>query len=670
MVRAPAGGPVRRPAGSVRGQQSRVAQQRLSQQRIAQPRADGRGRQPVRAPQPRPRAPRKRKVIGSNSKPRLIIGRLLMVTALVLVGLKLIDVQGFQAPALAAKAEQQSLTRTTIPAQRGTITDRDGTELAFNVDIRALTAQPKTMRANWNNPSVAATHQGVSYEQHTQNIASLMAKLIGPSLDEQQVLTELRSTVSFVYLDKSVDPSIAAKIVAAYPEIGQETRSAREYPDDNVGANIIGLADWRSDPGMTPGVHGVLGLESAMDSQLAGQSGSEVANTEQGNDNIVMPGSQRLVKAAVPGEDVQLTIDADVQYEVQQKLAQYVQKTGAKMGSAVVLDAQTGEVYALANDATFNPNDPNSITNANVGDPAITTPYEPGSVNKVVTAAAVIADGIATPTSVIDVPPVFQNGDKQVRDDWIHPDWKMTVTGVFAKSSNIGTDELAKMVGPQRYVDMLNKMGLGQPTGIELPGESAGYVPPMSKWSGSTFGNLPIGQGLSMTVLQMAGMYQAIANNGVRVPPRIIKSVTKPDGTVVPTKQPAGIRVISPQAATTVRMMMRAVTQKGHYPQDATAPSAALPGYQISGKTGTGQQIDPTCGCYSHTKNTVTFAGILSADNPRFVVGVMLDAPNGDLEGGETAAPLFHDIAEYLAQRYNLPVSNGQTPYMTLVAQA
>jgi cell division protein FtsI (penicillin-binding protein 3) len=246
----------------------------------------------------------------------------------------------------------------------------------------------------------------------------------------------------------------------------------------------------------------------------------------------------------------------------------------------------------------------------------------------------------------------------------------MTVAGVFAKSSNIGADELAKLVGPQKFDDMLGKLGLGQKTGIGLAGESAGVVPPMNKWSGSTFGNLPIGQGLTMTVLQMAGMYQTIANDGVRVPPRIIRSVTKPDGTVVPTPQPAGVRVISPQSAQTVRMMMRAVTQKAPYPQDATAPSAALPGYQISGKTGTGQQVDPVCHCYSHTKNTVTFAGILSADNPRFVVGVMLDAPNGNLEGGQTAAPLFHDLASYLVQRYGIPVSTGTTPYMTLVAQA
>jgi cell division protein FtsI (penicillin-binding protein 3) len=609
---------------------------------------------------------RKRVTIGSNPKPRIAIGRILMIVALVLAGMKLIDIQGFQATDLSAKAQKQSLTHMTIPAQRGTITDRNGTELAFNVDIRALTAQPKGMRTNWYSPSVALVHKNITYEQHTQTIADEMRALIGPSLDEQQVLTELRSDVSFVYLAKAVDPAAAARITGDFPEIGSEIRSRREYPAGPVAANIVGLANWRTDRTM-PGVHGVIGLESSMDSLLAGQPGREVMNTEQGNDSLVIPNSQRVLQQAVPGEAVQLTVDADLQYVVQQKVNQWVKDSGAKWGTAVVLDAHTGEVYALANDATFNPNDPSTITDTNTGDPAVTTPFEPGSVNKVVTATAAINAGLVTPTSVIDVPPVFQNGDKQVKDDYAHGDWKMTVTGIFAKSSNIGTDELAKMVGPQAYDQMLLKMGLGQPTGIELPGESAGYVPPMSTWSGSTFGNLPIGQGLSMTVLQMAGMYQTIANNGVRVPPRIVKSVTKPDGTVVPTKQPAGTRVVSDQVAETVRNMFRAVTQAGPYPQTATAPSAALPGYQISGKTGTAQVIDPTCGCYSYNKNRVTFAGILSADNPRFVIGIMLEQPEGDKQGGQTAAPLFREIASYVAQRYQLPVSPTPTPPYTLL---
>jgi cell division protein FtsI (penicillin-binding protein 3) len=598
-----------------------------------------------------------------------MLGRLVMIAALVIAGLKLVDVQGLHRGQLASKAELQSVRTMTIPAQRGVITDRTGTELAFDVDVKAITADPQTMRKYWTDPKVVPSHKGVSYDQHTENIADEMSRLIGPSLNKQQVLAQLRSNVPFVYLDKSVNPAVAAQLTSDFKELGTEDRSAREYPDDSVGANIIGMANWRADL-PEPGVHGVLGLENSMDQQLSGRPGKEVMNTEQGNDSVVIPDSQRVLQAAVPGENVQLTIDADVQYEVQQMLAAAVSRTGAKRGSAVVLDARTGEVYALANDVTFDPNDPSTINSANMGDPAISTPYEPGSVNKIVTMSAAISEGLVTPTSVVDIPPSFQDGDKVVTDDWPHGDMKMTVTGIIAKSSNIGTDELAKQVGPQNYYDMLMKMGLGSRTGIELPGESPGYVPPMNKWSASTFGNLPIGQGLSMTVLQMAGMYQMIANDGVRVPPRIIKSITKPDGTVMPTQQPAGVRVISTQAAQSVRMMMRAITQKNGPIQTATGYNAAVPGYQISGKTGTAQQIDPACGCYSRSMNTTTFAGILSADNPRFVVGVMLDDPSDNQESAQTAAPLFHDIATYLAQRYDLPVSSGPTPTSTLVVQS
>jgi cell division protein FtsI (penicillin-binding protein 3) len=612
---------------------------------------------------------RRARLLGGNARPRIAIGRIVLVAVLVVAGLRLIDVQGFQAGQLSAAAEQQRERTINTPAERGTITDRDGTKLAFSVDSDALSYQPKDMRKKYGaglTVVVGGKKQVVTYDQHTQAVADELAQLLGSAVNEQLLLSQLRSDKTFVYLVQQVDPAIAAKISADFPDVAVEDRSVRQYPDGSVGANVIGLANWRLDE-TPPALGGVFGLEASMNARLAGKPGVQVADIGSGNDNLVIPNTVRDVQQAVPGESVQLTLDADLQYVVQQKLQEYVKNTGAKDGSAVVLDAHTGEVYALANDQTFNPNDRSTITNTNVGDQAVTSPYEPGSVNKVVTAAAAIQYGLVTPTSPITIPPFFQNGDKRVTDDWSHGTDTYTVTGIFAKSSNIGADILAAKVGPQRFDQMLYKMGLGQKTGIELPGESPGYVPPMNKWSGSTFGNLPIGQGLSMTILQMAGMYQTIANDGVRVPPRIIKSVTEPDGTVVPTKQPAGIRVVSAQTAQTVRMMMRAVTQSAKSPQEGTGVSAAVPGYQISGKTGTAQLIDPKCGCYSVTQNRVTFAGILSADNPRFVVGIMLDAPNGDVEGGQTAAPLFHEIASYLAQRYNLPVSTAANPYVPLV---
>jgi cell division protein FtsI (penicillin-binding protein 3) len=247
----------------------------------------------------------------------------------------------------------------------------------------------------------------------------------------------------------------------------------------------------------------------------------------------------------------------------------------------------------------------------------------------------------------------------------------LTTTGVFGKSSNVGTLMLAQRVGPERYADMLTKFGLGQRTGVGLPGESAGLVPPIDQWSGSTFSNLPIGQGLSMTLLQMTGMYQAIANDGLRMPPRIVRSITTPDGKQTEEPRPEGVRVVSPDTARTVRNMLRAVVQRDpSTTQQGTGPQAAVDGYQISGKTGTAQQINPGCGCYYDNVYWITFAGMAPTDDPRYVIGVMADNPQRTAEGlpGTTMAPLFHNIAAWLLQRENVPLSPDPGPPLTLQA--
>ncbi|HEX4721035.1 MAG TPA: hypothetical protein VH333_00875, partial [Pseudonocardiaceae bacterium] len=237
MPPQPPTGPVGRPYSSARKPPPRSARQ---------PPPAARQAPPQRRAAPKPRR-RKRVSVGANPKPRIAIGRILMIAALVLAGIKLIDVQGLQANQLSAIAEKESLTYLRIPAQRGTISDRDGTELAFNVAIRALTAQPKRMRTNWNAPSVALVHKGITYEQHTQTIADELRRLIGASVDEQQVISDLRSDKSFVYLAKSVDPAVAAQITSDFPELGSEVRSEREYPEGTVAANIVGMANWRTD---------------------------------------------------------------------------------------------------------------------------------------------------------------------------------------------------------------------------------------------------------------------------------------------------------------------------------------------------------------------------------------------------------------------------------------
>jgi cell division protein FtsI (penicillin-binding protein 3) len=643
-VRQPIHRPARQPSGKPAGAVRKPAQQKPGQQK----------------PKPKRSSMVRRRRPVANNRLRIVSVRFVLVAALVAAGVKLIQVQGFEAEALSQKADSQRSLTNPIPAKRGEIVDRNGVKLAFSVETRALTWSPKGVKREYEKHKI-------DYDTRIKDIAAKI-KAVVPEADEQDLLAKMRSD-NYSYLLQDITPAQEREIHKKYAEVGSEPRARREYPGGPLASNILGFANWRTE---SKDVHGLFGMENDRDTELAGEPGSQTVDTEGGADGVVIPGTERNLRQAKDGSGIELTIDADIQYDVQRKLSDYVAKSGAKGGSAVVLDAHNGEVYALANDKSFDPADPkgpNGLSNTDaMGNPAVTTPYEPGSVNKIVTAAAAIEDGITKPEDTLRVPGTHKVADRVIGDAWDHGTLTMTTTGVFAKSSNIGTLLLAEKVGADRYAEMLKNFGLGQRTGVGLPGESAGSVPERKSWSGSTFGNLPIGQGLSMTVLQMAGMYQAIANNGVRVSPRIIKSTVDRDGNRHVEPRPEGVRVVSEQTATTVRNMFRAVTQKAPNGQSGTGPAAALNGYQISGKTGTAQQVDPTTNRYSNSLYWITFAGILPADNPRFVVGIMLDKPNySGSEFGRSAAPLFHDIASYLAQRANLPLSAEQTPVVPLV---
>ncbi|GGS38489.1 peptidoglycan D,D-transpeptidase FtsI family protein [Actinokineospora fastidiosa] len=604
---------------------------------------------------------------GVDHRVRVVVTRFVLIASLVAAGLKLVQVQVFEAEALAARAERQRVETIPIPAARGAIVDRNGVELAFSVEARSLAWRPRAQR------QVIAEHnkkpgaEKLDYDKQTADLARLMVEVLGSRVSEADLLEKLRSDKSFVYLVHNIEPAKARLITDRFPQVNEEYRAVREYPGGSLAANIVGVANWRMDDPeqANHNLHGLVGLELLRDNELSGNPGSVTVETKEGG-NVVIPGSERNRQPAVDGADLELTIDADLQFFLQQKAEEYAKRSGAQSVSVVVLDAKTGEVYGLANDKTFDASksgwDPELMTN-----PAVTTPYEPGSVNKVVTAMGAIEYGLTTPTDVYSVAGKTRVADRIVRDAWSHGQINMTTTGIFGKSSNVGTLILADKIGPDRFADLLAKLGIGQRTNVGLPGESPGSLLPQSQWSGSTFGNLPIGQGLSMTVLQMAGMYQTIANDGVRVPPRIVKAVIKPDGTRVEEPRPEGVRVVSPQTARTTVDMFRAVAQDGPGYDDGTAPKAALTGYQISGKTGTAQQYDKELGRYSDTKYWVTFAGILPADDPRFVVGMVYDRPVYSTPEGHSAAPFFHDVASFLAQRYNIPLSAEPSPVVPLV---
>ncbi|ALE19754.1 cell division protein FtsI [Lawsonella clevelandensis] len=571
---------------------------------------------------------------------------------------QLTRVQVFERPRLLKEVQNQRTVTQILHSPRGEILDIHGTRLAYSRDARNLTFQPSIVRQQMQSAR-EADPSASSFTEYITGIANMLASEI-PGVDAEDMMTRMSSNESFTYLAKNVDPVVATRVIDKYPQVGQEYQQIREYPGGSLGANVIGAVGVDN--------NGILGLESSENTLLAGRDGERTY--DQATDGAFIPGSERNDIAPVSGSTITLTLDADVQYFVQAAVESAKINSGARNAGVVVLDAKTGHVVAMANDTTFNPG-ANLLRQADfdMGNPSITSPFEPGSVNKIVAASAAIQYNVAKPTEVFHVPGQIQMDSVTVRDAWVHGVVPYTMTGIFGKSSNVGTLMISQRVGKTRFAEMLRKFGLGHTTGIELAGESAGVVPALRQWQGGSFANLPIGQGLSITLLQMASIYQAIANDGLRIPPRIIASITKPNGQVVHQGSPAGIRVVSAETARTVRNMFRAVVQSDTGYQQGTGPQASVEGYQISGKTGTAQQVDPRCNCYSNSMYWITFAGIAPADNPRYVIAIMLDNPVRGVhgEGGQSAAPLFHDIAQWLLTRDNVPLS---PPAPRLILQA
>jgi cell division protein FtsI (penicillin-binding protein 3) len=563
----------------------------------------------------------------------IVVGLLLAVVLGRLVWLQGMDAGGY---ALAASDEKREFV--TLHAARGSILDRNGVPLAYTADAKDIVADP-TM--------VPAADRG--------GYAALLAPLLGKGVAEVSKL--LVPTSHYALLATALSPASAKQIeeltYGSKPLSGifSQATLQRLYPAQRTGSNVVGLI--QSDG------TGAAGIEYSFDSLLRGTDGS--VSYQKDSVGNVNPAGPIKRKAAVDGGTVRLTLDEDLQFMVQHYLDQAVQQSHARGGQVTVLDARTGQALAMASSGAFNPQDPATISANRPMNPNVQQVFEPGSANKIVTMTAALEKGLITPRTVLSVPDQIESGGITVHDAWWHPVQQFTTTGVLAESSNVGTLLIAQRVGKQTFDDYLQRFGLGQKTGIELPGESAGLLPALSDWSDATFANLPIGQGVAMTSLQLASMYQTVANGGVRIPPRIVGSVTQPDGSVDPTSQPAGIRVMSPATAQAVRTMLESVTLKG-----GTGTRAAVAGYRVAGKTGTAQQPDPKTGKYSDSVYWDTFAGMAPADNPRFVVSIMIDNPAHGLEGGDVAAPLFHHIAAYELSAARIPPSGSASVLVPL----
>ena len=604
-------------SGSVRGPATR--------QRPAQPR---------RPAEPARRRLRRRGLRLGGLNGRVRYGFAAVCTLLLIIGGRLVQLQGIDGGRYAGAAAAQQVFTIAVHAMRGQIVDRNGTVLAYTSEAQDITADPRQVPA-----ASRATY------------AARLAPLVGRSA--AQVSTALAKRGPYSVIATALSPADAQKVTdLGLAGIYTQATTQRQYPGRTTAANVIGTV--HSDG------TGAAGIEAQYNNVLAGKDGTLTYSIDNlGNAN---PSSHTVIDSAHNGGTVRLTIDQGLQYTAQRDLDRAVRQSGAKDAEMVVLDAHNGQVLAMASSGTFDATNPNTINPNEPINPPVMSAFEPGSVQKSITFAAALEKKVIRPNSVIKVPPSLTMGGVTISDAWYHPTERFTATGVLAESSNVGTLKIASKLGPASWMAYERRFGVGTKTGIELPAESSGYLPPMSTWSPSTFANLPFGQGESMTVLQLASIYQTIANSGVRVPPRIVSSVTAPNGTKTPSTQPAGIRVITPSTDATLRKMLESVMLPG-----GTGVKAAIPGYRIAGKTGTAQQPDPNHGgAYSSWMNWDTFAGMVPADNPQFVVAIMIDNPAHGLEGGDVAAPVFHEIASYELMHAMIPPTGSTSKHVPL----
>jgi cell division protein FtsI (penicillin-binding protein 3) len=606
--------------------------------------------QPQRPPQrpargPAPRRRHRGLRLGALNG-RLRYGFAAVCTLLLVIGGRLVQLQGVDGSKYAGAAAAQRVDRVTLHAMRGQIVDRDGTPLAYTSSAQDITADPQQIKT-------AAAEQAklTGRDDFVTSYADKLSPLVGVSA--AKLVPLLTGPGQYAVLATALSPVTAQKITdLGLTGIYTQATTERQYPGRTTAANVLGTV--HSDGS------GAAGIESQFDHVLAGKDGSITYSVD--NMGNVNPASRTVTDAARNGGTVRLTLDQNLQYTAQQYLDTAVRESGARGAEMVILDAHSAQVLAMASSHTFDAADPNTIDPNRPMNPPVQSAFEPGSVQKSITFAAALQQGLIKPNTVITVPPTIHMGGVTVADAWYHPTERFTATGVLAESSNVGTLKVAQKLGPTVWDRYERAFGVGQKTGIELPGESGGYLPPLSQWSASTFANLPFGQGESMTALQLASIYQTFADNGVRVAPRIVQSVTASDGTVHTTAAPKPVRVVSAKTATTLRTMLESVTLPG-----GTGIKAAVPGYRVSGKTGTAQQPDPNHGgAYSSWMNWDTFAGMIPADNPQFVVAIMVDNPAHGVEGGDVAAPLFHEIASYEVAHAHIPPTGSKSKHVPL----
>jgi cell division protein FtsI/penicillin-binding protein 2 len=545
-----------------------------------------------------------------NRRIRLVLMALMLAFGGLL--LRATWLQGVRAESLSRLGQTQHRETVVLPAGRGTIYDRTGVELGLGERATTVYANPKQVT----NPRAASVA--------VERTLGLDANRVYPLLADR--------TRGFVYIERQADPAQAAALqhlklsgFGFYPE------ERRSYPQRTVGAQVLGFVGIDG--------HGLSGLEFQFDHRLAGHAGKET---------IVKDPSGRVIdveqqRAEIPGRDVFLTLDHSIQANAEEVLRQTVQKWHAKSASAIVLDPRTGAVLAMAVQPGYDANRFPSALRDLQRNRTVTDTYEPGSTFKLITVAAALSDRLVSPSTQFTLPYSLRVADRVIHDAEERGTVTYTVAQILAHSSNIGAIKLAQLLGQTRLSSWISRFGFGRVTGIDFPGESPGIVLPPDKWSGSTIGNVPIGQGIAVTPVQMAAAYAAIANRGVWSRPHLVDHVA---GGGRPSLNRR--RLVSPRIAAVLMLMLKDVVAEG------TGQYAAMPGYQVAGKTGTAQKPD-SHGGYATGRYVASFVGIVPASRPRLVVLVTVDEPQGAIWGGVVAAPAFQQIARFDLQYLEVP---------------
>jgi cell division protein FtsI (penicillin-binding protein 3) len=540
---------------------------------------------------------------------------------------RLVQIQVIQAADYKVRASNEMESTRTIPAPRGDITDVNGISFARSVSAINIVVDQTQITDPGKVANFAAPILGLPVAEIQSAISgtkkySMVYKNAKPAMWDAltSALSSYNSTIDSRHFDQ--------RIIGFFAERGY----IREYPSGTLTSSLIGFV--RED-----GV-GASGIESSMNSLITGTAGRYSYARGFGAE---IPGSQNEIMAAKQGTSVKLTIDRDIQWIASKAIAGVVSKSRAANGTVIVMDPKTGAILAHATAPTFDPNNTKNVSQYLMRNPSVQDVYEPGSTGKVMTLAAAIEEKKITAQSVFTVPYQITRGGDTFRDHERHPTQQLTSAGILAVSSNTGTIQIGELLSHETLYNYLSKFGIGENTGSGLPGESRGILHPVSQWSGTTAPTVAFGQGYSLTAMQATSVFATIANDGVRVTPTVIAGTTDTSGKFTARSVGKSERVISQSTAQTMRQMMEGVVSS-----NGTAPSAAIPGYRVAGKTGTAMRIDPSCGCYSGY--TASFIGFAPADKPKYVISVTIQDPKGAHYGGSLGGPVFKEVMTFVLQ--------------------